>query len=94
MSQALARVGGALTSIDPSEANIEVARAHSAACATLRRNPPDYQVATAEGLAATGASFDVVVASEVLEHVNDLPMFVGACMSMVKVCLQRAVRAG
>ena len=40
---------------------------------------------------ATGAQFDVVVSSEVVEHVSDVPGFVAACGAMVKVswCVQR-----
>lgn len=51
-----------------------------------------YRHATAEELAEEAldapddsGKFDVVVASEVIEHVADVPAFVKACAALVKV---------
>jgi len=43
----------------------------------------DYQVITAEDLAASGAKFDVIYASEVIEHVADRPLFITAIATML-----------
>ena len=43
----------------------------------------DYQVITAEDLAARGAKFDVIYASEVIEHVADRPLFITAIAAML-----------
>ena len=43
----------------------------------------NYQSITAEGLAASGALFDVIYASEVIEHVIDRPLFIKAIAEML-----------
>jgi 2-polyprenyl-6-hydroxyphenyl methylase/3-demethylubiquinone-9 3-methyltransferase len=65
---------------DPSEENIAVASAH----AQDNDVEVDYRATTAEALAEAGEKFDVVLAMEVVEHVNDVGEFVATCASMVK----------
>jgi 2-polyprenyl-6-hydroxyphenyl methylase/3-demethylubiquinone-9 3-methyltransferase len=43
----------------------------------------DYRHATAEDLAAEGARFDIVLALEIVEHVADRDLFLGACGTLV-----------
>src|SRR5207248_6052047 len=43
-----------------------------------------YRVATAEGMADAGESFDMVLAMEVVEHVADVDVFVQRCAEMVR----------
>ena len=74
------RLGADLVAIDPSEKNIEIARLHAAGSGLAI----DYRATTAEALAAAGETFDVVTALEVVEHVTDVPAFVGTCASMVR----------
>ena len=80
LSEPLARLGASMTSIDPSPENIAIASRH-AADASLSI---DYRATTAEDLAATGVSFDVVLAMEVVEHVTDVKAFISTCCGMVK----------
>jgi 2-polyprenyl-6-hydroxyphenyl methylase / 3-demethylubiquinone-9 3-methyltransferase len=80
LSEPLARLGFAVTGIDPAENNVDVARAHAArSCVAV-----DYRKVTAETLMEERAAFDVVLAMEVVEHVPDVPAFVAAAASLVK----------
>jgi 2-polyprenyl-6-hydroxyphenyl methylase / 3-demethylubiquinone-9 3-methyltransferase len=74
------RQGADIVAIDPSQENIEAARLHAAESGLVI----DYRATTAEALADSGESFDVVTALEVVEHVSDVPAFISACASMVK----------
>lgn len=80
VSAPLARMGGDVTAIDASEEAIGAAKAY-AAQAGLNIN---YRCATAEDIAATGAGFDVVTALEILEHVADTGVFLGAAEKLVR----------
>jgi 2-polyprenyl-6-hydroxyphenyl methylase/3-demethylubiquinone-9 3-methyltransferase len=80
LSEPLARLGAEMTGIDPAAENIAAARAHAAEAGVT----VDYRDATAEDLAGAGEQFDVVLAMEVVEHVNDVPAFVSTCASLVK----------
>ena len=80
LSEPLARLGATMVGADPSEENIAVASAH----AEDNGVEVDYRATTAEALAAANEKFDVVLAMEVVEHVNDVPEFVATCASMVK----------
>jgi 2-polyprenyl-6-hydroxyphenyl methylase/3-demethylubiquinone-9 3-methyltransferase len=80
LSEPLARLGATMVGADPSEENIAVASAH----AEDNGVEVDYRATTAEALAAASEKFDVVLAMEVVEHVNDVGEFVATCASMVK----------
>ena len=80
LSEPLARLGAAMVGADPSEENIAVASAH----AEDNGVEVDYRATTAEALAEANEKFDVVLAMEVVEHVNDVNEFVATCASMVK----------
>jgi 2-polyprenyl-6-hydroxyphenyl methylase/3-demethylubiquinone-9 3-methyltransferase len=80
LSEPLARLGATMVGADPSEENIAVASAH----AEDNGVEVDYRATTAEALAAANEKFDVVLAMEVVEHVNDVGEFVATCASMVK----------
>ena len=71
-SEALAKAGAEVTALDPS----------TGAPRRPRREPERAE--TAEAMAQSGATFDVVCAMEVLEHVVDMPAFVATACSMVK----------
>lgn len=79
LAEPLARLGGAVTGIDPAPGNIAIARTHAAAAGLAL----DYRATTAETLAATGARFDVVLAMEVVEHVTDRTAFVATVATLV-----------
>ena len=80
LSEPLARLGAQMVGADPAHENIEVARAHAQESGLA----VDYRATTAEELAAAGEVFDVVLAMEVIEHVNDVAAFVATCAGMVK----------
>ncbi len=78
-AEPLARVGAAVTGIDPAEENIAAARAHAAEGGLAI----DYRASTAEVLAAEGHRFDAVLALEVVEHVPDRAGFVATAAGLV-----------
>lgn len=80
LSEPLARLGGEVVGIDPATENVEVARLHAQQSGLAI----DYRATTAEALADAGEKFDIVIASEVVEHVADLPLFVKRACEMVK----------
>jgi 2-polyprenyl-6-hydroxyphenyl methylase / 3-demethylubiquinone-9 3-methyltransferase len=80
LAEPLARLGAAVLGADPAESNIAIARRHAADSGLVI----DYRVTTAEALNAGGERFDIVLAMEVVEHVTDVPLFVGCCAAMVK----------
>jgi 2-polyprenyl-6-hydroxyphenyl methylase / 3-demethylubiquinone-9 3-methyltransferase len=80
LSEPLSRLGARVTGLDPAASAIEAARSHAEATgATL-----EYRVGEVETLAAEGAKFDVVLAMEVVEHVNDVAAFVASAASLVR----------
>lgn len=80
LTEPLARLGADMVGADAGAANIEAARAHAQAQGLVI----DWRTTTAEALAAERASFDVVVAMEIVEHVADLPMFLREVASLVR----------
>jgi len=80
LSEPLARLGAAVIGADPSAENIAVARGHAAAAGLVI----DYRATTAEALAEAGATFDIVLAMEVVEHVTDIGLFVSLAAAMVR----------
>ncbi len=80
LSLPLARLGAAVTGVDPAPANIGVARLQA------ERTDTDatFREGTIEDAVAAGERFDIVLAMEVVEHVADVDAFVGACCAAVK----------
>ena len=71
LAEPMSKLGGIVTGIDSSLSTIEIARQH----AETSKLEIDYQVTTAERLADEGTKFDVIYASEVIEHVSDRSLF-------------------
>jgi 2-polyprenyl-6-hydroxyphenyl methylase / 3-demethylubiquinone-9 3-methyltransferase len=69
-----------VTGADASERNIGTARAHAA----ISGANVNYRCVTAEVLAAEGATFDLILNMEVVEHVADLHGFLASCAAMLK----------
>jgi 2-polyprenyl-6-hydroxyphenyl methylase/3-demethylubiquinone-9 3-methyltransferase len=80
LSEPMARLGGRVTGIDPSEKNIKTAVTH----ANEQALEIDYRAATAEMLAVGNRRFDVILNMEVIEHVNEPAQFVRTCASLLK----------
>jgi 2-polyprenyl-6-hydroxyphenyl methylase/3-demethylubiquinone-9 3-methyltransferase len=80
VSEPLARLGASVTGIDPAEENAAAARAHAADSGL----EIDYRAARVEDLAAEGAQYDAVIALEVVEHVPDVPAFIGVCAQILR----------
>jgi 2-polyprenyl-6-hydroxyphenyl methylase/3-demethylubiquinone-9 3-methyltransferase len=79
IAEPMARLGAAVTGIDAAARNIAVAALHAGESGLAI----DYRATTAEALADDGATFDVVLALEIVEHVADLDLFVDACCRLV-----------
>ena len=80
LCEPLARLGAHVTGIDPAPGNIGIAQAHAGRSNLVI----DYRAQTAENLAESGTVFDIVLAMEVVEHVNDMPAFVATACSLVR----------
>jgi 2-polyprenyl-6-hydroxyphenyl methylase / 3-demethylubiquinone-9 3-methyltransferase len=80
LAEPLARLGANITGIDPVVDSIAIAITHAA----KQNLAITYRAATAEDLVREGHIFDVVVASEVIEHVADAPAFLGTCRALCR----------
>lgn len=79
LSEPMARLGAAVTGLDPAEGNISVAKLH----AEEAELAIDYRAEAVEEVVARGETFDIVLAMEVVEHVTDVPAFVKSCCAAV-----------
>ena len=79
LAEPMTRLGGQVTGIDATPQAIEAAQAHAATTGL----DIDYQCITAEALAETGAQYDLVYASEVIEHVTDRHLFAASIAAML-----------
>lgn len=80
VAEPMARLGCTVTGIDAGAAAIAAARNHAHATGLTI----DYRVADVETLAGSGASFDIVLALEIIEHVADRDAFFAALGLMMK----------
>jgi 2-polyprenyl-6-hydroxyphenyl methylase/3-demethylubiquinone-9 3-methyltransferase len=80
LCEPLARLGGAVTGIDPSADCIGAAQAHAAESGLAI----DYRAVRVEDLLPMPERFDIVTALEVVEHTADVADFVGKACGMVK----------
>jgi len=80
VAEPLARMGAAVTGIDPGADTIAAARAH----AEPQGLTIDYRVARIEEVAAAGFTFDVVTCLEVVEHIPDVAAFLAAAVRCVR----------
>ena len=78
-TEPLARLGAKASGLDVTDENIAAARAH----AEESNLEIDYQRGTAEGLAAAGVVYDIVLSLEVVEHVPDPEAFLEATATLV-----------
>lgn len=80
LAEPLARLGAAVTGLDPGPETVAAAAAHARGSGL----EIDYRCGSVEDLAGEGRRFDAVIALEVVEHVPDLPAFVSACAALAR----------
>lgn len=83
----MARLGAKVTGIDAVVGNVLAAESHSKIDRNVAANVK-YMCSTVEDmLDGYRESFDAVIASEVIEHVNNQPIFIKSCSKLIKVCI-------
>ncbi len=80
LSEPLARIGAAVTGLDPAPTNISVAKLHAERAGVQA----SYLNETVEAVVGRGERFDLVLAMEVVEHVADVQAFLNACAAAVR----------
>jgi 2-polyprenyl-6-hydroxyphenyl methylase/3-demethylubiquinone-9 3-methyltransferase len=81
LCEPMRRLGFAVTGVDASERNIEVARTHAEAMALTI----DYRCSTAEALLGEDqARFDLILNMEVVEHVAEPGQYLRDCTDLMK----------
>ena len=80
LCEPLARLGAEVTGIDAAERNIAIARIH----AEQSGLSITYRTTTSEALAAEGEKFDMVLNMEVVEHVDNVPLYMKSCADLVR----------
>ncbi len=79
LCEPMTRLGARVTGIDAGGKNIAVARLH----ATRMGLDITYRDITSEILTAEGAHFDIVLNMEVVEHVDNVPLYIKSCADLV-----------
>lgn len=79
LCEPLTRLGATVTGIDAAERNIVIARIH----AEKSGLDIDYRATTSETLVEAGETFDVVLNMEVVEHVDNVPLYMKSCADLV-----------
>ena len=80
LAEPLTRLGASVTGVDASKAGIGAAREHASKAGLAI----DYRQVTIENLICEEAAFDAVIASEVIEHVVDVPLFMAGLSSLTR----------
>ncbi|NXL85959.1 COQ3 protein, partial [Alectura lathami] len=84
LSEPLGRLGASVTGIDPLEDNIRTADRHKSFDPVLAERI-EYKSSSLEELVEGSVeTFDVIIASEVVEHVADLETFIRCCSQVLK----------
>ncbi|KAM6355220.1 ubiquinone biosynthesis O-methyltransferase, mitochondrial isoform 1-T2 [Podargus strigoides] len=84
LSEPLGRLGASVTGIDPLEDNIRTADRHKSFDPVLAKRIQYKSSSLEEMVEECMETFDVIVASEVVEHVADLEMFIKCCFQVLK----------
>lgn len=80
LCEPLSRLGAEVTGIDSSENALTHARSHA-----IEQNLDiQYELATAEEKVQENKKYDVVCALEVVEHVDQVPLFLKSCTQLLK----------
>ncbi|KAM6207293.1 ubiquinone biosynthesis O-methyltransferase, mitochondrial [Sarcoramphus papa] len=84
LSEPLGRLGASVTGIDPLEDNIRTADRHKSFDPVLAKRIQYKSSSLEEIVEESMETFDVIVASEVVEHVADLGTFIKCCSRVLK----------
>ncbi|MCP8885346.1 bifunctional 2-polyprenyl-6-hydroxyphenol methylase/3-demethylubiquinol 3-O-methyltransferase UbiG [Devosia sp. XJ19-1] len=79
LCEPLTRLGATVTGVDAAERNIAIARIH----ADKSGLQIDYRATTSEALVEAGERYDVVLNMEVVEHVDNVPLYMKSCADLV-----------
>jgi 2-polyprenyl-6-hydroxyphenyl methylase/3-demethylubiquinone-9 3-methyltransferase len=79
LCEPLARLGATVTGIDAAERNIKIATLHAEQSGIA----VTYEATTSEALAAKGQKYDMVLNMEVVEHVDNVPLYMKSCADLV-----------
>ncbi len=79
LCEPMARLGAIVVGVDAAERSIAIARHH----AEIGGLEIDYRATTAEALAEAGERFDIVLNTEVIEHVADPEAFLGTTLGLL-----------
>ena len=79
LCEPLTRLGATVTGVDAAERNIAIAKIH----AEKSGLSIDYRATTSEALVAAGETYDVVLNMEVVEHVDNVPLYMKSCADLV-----------
>lgn len=80
LCEPLARLGASVVGIDAATQNIRIAQLHARRAGL----EIDYRTTTSEALVAKGEVFDLVLNMEVVEHVDNVPLYMKSCADLVK----------
>ncbi|XP_048880179.1 ubiquinone biosynthesis O-methyltransferase, mitochondrial [Brienomyrus brachyistius] len=84
LSEPLARLGADVMGVDPVEDNVRIAELHSSSDPALRERL-QYRACTIEELSSEEReAFDAIVASELVEHLLDVDVFIQCCHQVLK----------
>uniref|UniRef100_A0A6M2CUZ9 Ubiquinone biosynthesis O-methyltransferase, mitochondrial n=1 Tax=Rhipicephalus microplus TaxID=6941 RepID=A0A6M2CUZ9_RHIMP len=83
LSEPLARLGATVTGIDPTPGSIDVAKAHADRDPEIR-DSISYEATEIDALLQRGIKYDAVVASEVVEHVQNYSSFIRSCVELTE----------
>lgn len=79
LCEPMARLGATVVGADAADRNVAVAKIHAGQSGL----DIDYRATTAEALADAGERFDVVLNMEVVEHVDNVPLYMKSCADLV-----------
>ena len=79
LTEPLTRLGATVVGVDAGGKNIAVAKLHAERSGLAI----DYRETTSEALAAEGRTFDIVLNMEVVEHVDNVPLYMKSCADLV-----------
>jgi 2-polyprenyl-6-hydroxyphenyl methylase/3-demethylubiquinone-9 3-methyltransferase len=80
LTEPMARLGATVTGLDVIERNIRIAELHAGQSGLAI----DYRVSTAEDLTAAGITFDIVLNMEVVEHVDNVALYMKSCAALTR----------